>query len=41
MAGMRAPSMHEVPVPVVSDEILVGLLKARSGRETSTSLIRR
>ncbi len=32
MGGMRAPKTDEVPVPIVSDEVLTALLKARSGK---------
>ena len=32
MAGMRAPKVDEVPVPIVDDEVLTALLKARSGK---------
>ena len=32
MTGVRAPRTDGVPVPVVSDEVLTALLKARSGK---------
>jgi site-specific recombinase XerD len=32
MVGMRAPRANEVPVPIVSDDLLIKLIKVRSGK---------
>ena len=32
MSGMRPPKTDEVPVPIIGDEVLTALLKARSGK---------
>src|ERR1035437_3571518 len=32
MIGMRAPRADDIPVPIVSDEVLIKLIKVRSGK---------
>lgn len=44
MAGMRAPSVEREPAPIVTDDVLTRLLKARSGKSLTdhrdTALLR-